>query len=60
MVISGSVLAGQYGMDYEVDVRVASRELTERERQQLTVYLHKGLPVSLTWARFWIGILTTT
>ena len=37
-----SVLAGQYGMDYEVDVRVASRELTERERQQLTVYLHKG------------------
>lgn len=37
-----SVLAGQYGMDYEVDVRVASRPLTERERQQLTVYLHKG------------------
>jgi hypothetical protein len=37
-----SVLAGQYGMDYEVDVRVASRELTERERQQLTVYLHRG------------------
>jgi hypothetical protein len=37
-----SVLAGQYGMDYEVDVRVASRELTERERQKLTVYLHKG------------------
>jgi DNA modification methylase len=36
------VLAGQYGMDYEVDVRVASRELTERERQQLTVYLHRG------------------
>jgi hypothetical protein len=35
-------LAGQYGMDYEVDVRVASRELTERERQQLTVYLHRG------------------
>lgn len=37
-----SVLAGQYGMDYEVDVRVASRPLTERERQQLTVYLHRG------------------
>ena len=34
--------SGQYGMDYEVDVRVASRPLTERERQQLTVYLHKG------------------
>lgn len=37
-----SVLAGQYGMDYEVDVRVANRVLTERERQQLTVYLHRG------------------
>lgn len=37
-----SVLAGQYGMDYEVDVRVASRPLTEREREQLTVYLHEG------------------
>lgn len=37
-----SVLAGEYGMDYEVDVRVASRPLSERERQQLTVYLHKG------------------
>ena len=37
-----SVLAGQHGMDYEVDVRVANRVLTERERQQLTVYLHRG------------------
>lgn len=37
-----NVLAGQYGMDYEVDVRVANRVLTEKERQQLTVYLHKG------------------
>lgn len=37
-----SVLAGEYGMDYEVDVRVASRPLSERERQQLTVYLHRG------------------
>jgi len=37
-----NVLAGQYGMDYAVDVRVANRVLTERERQQLTVYLHKG------------------
>lgn len=34
--------ADEYGLDYEVDVRVASRELTERERQKLTVYLHKG------------------
>jgi site-specific DNA-methyltransferase (adenine-specific)/modification methylase len=36
------VLAGQYGMDYEVDVRVASRPLTEKEREKLTVYLHEG------------------
>lgn len=34
--------ADDFGLDYEVDVRVASRELTERERQQLTVYLHRG------------------
>lgn len=34
--------ADEYGLDYEVDVRVASRELTERERQKLTVYLHQG------------------
>ena len=44
-----SVLAGQYGMDYEVDVRVASRELTERERQQLTVYLHRGATGEWNW-----------
>ena len=37
-----SVLAGKHGMDYEVDVRVASRALTEREREKLTVYLHRG------------------
>lgn len=34
--------ADEYGLDYEVDVRVSSRELTERERQKLTVYLHQG------------------
>ena len=34
--------ATQYGMDYEVDVRVTSRELTEKEREKLTVLLHKG------------------
>lgn len=37
-----SVLADRHGMDYEVDVRVASRPLTEKEREKLTVYLHKG------------------
>ena len=36
------VLAAQHGKDYTVDVRVASRPLTEKEREKLTVYLHKG------------------
>lgn len=30
------------GMDYEIDVRVSSRDLTEKERERLTVYLHRG------------------
>jgi hypothetical protein len=34
--------AKQYGPDYEVDVRVASRPLTEKEHQKLIVYLHRG------------------
>lgn len=33
--------AAKYG-DIEVEVRVSSRELTEKERERLTVYLHKG------------------
>ena len=37
-----SVLRAAYGADYMVDVRVASRPLTEKEREKLTVYLHKG------------------
>ena len=37
-----SVLAGKHGMDYEIDVRVSSRDLTEKERERLTVYLHRG------------------
>ena len=32
----------KYGPDYTVDVRVASRKLTEKERQKLAVYLHQG------------------
>jgi len=36
------VLSQKYGADYEVDVRVASRALTEKEREKLTVFLHKG------------------
>jgi len=41
--------ADDYGLDYEIDVRVASRELTERERQKLTVYLHKGAAGDWDW-----------
>ena len=37
-----NVLAQSYGQDYEVEVRVSSRALTEKEREKLTVYLHKG------------------
>ena len=37
-----NVLAAENGPDYEVDVRVASRPLTEKEREKLVVYLHKG------------------
>jgi DNA methylase len=44
-----SVLAGQYGMDYEVDVRVSSRALSEKERERLTVYLHRGATGEWNW-----------
>ena len=36
------VLSQKYGSNYEVDVRVASRALTEKEREKLTIFLHKG------------------
>ena len=37
-----SVLMDKHGSGYEVEVRVASRALTEKEREKLTVFLHKG------------------
>lgn len=37
-----NVLASKYGKDYAVEVRVSSRALTEKEREKLTVFLHKG------------------
>ena len=37
-----NVLDDKFGGDYEVEVRVASRALTEKEREKLTVFLHKG------------------
>jgi hypothetical protein len=32
----------KHGSGYEIEVRVSSRALTEKEREKLTVYLHKG------------------
>lgn len=37
-----NVLLAKHGADYEVEVRVSSRALTEKEREKLTVYLHRG------------------
>src|SRR5512139_1714267 len=37
-----NVLMQKYGGDYEVEVRVSSRLLTEKEREKLTIFLHKG------------------
>ena len=37
-----NVWAAEHGPDFEVDVRVASRALSEKERERLTVLLHKG------------------
>ena len=37
-----NVLASKYGKDYEVEVRVASRPLDEKEREKLTIYLAQG------------------
>jgi hypothetical protein len=43
------VLAQTHGADYEVDVRVASRALTEKEREKLTVFLHRGAVGDWAW-----------
>lgn len=39
----------QFGADYEVDVRVSSRLLTDKERQKLVVFLHKGTVGDWNW-----------
>jgi len=41
--------SARYGPDYEVDVRVASRPLTEKERQKLVVFLHRGTMGQWDW-----------
>lgn len=43
------VLMDKYGPEYEVEVRVSSRPLTEKEREKLTVYLHKGAAGEWDW-----------
>ena len=37
-----NVWSADHGPDYEVDVRVSNRPLSEDERKKLTVFLHKG------------------
>lgn len=37
-----SALVAEHGPDFEIEVRVASRELSEKEREKLTVLLHAG------------------
>ncbi len=39
----------RYGPDYAVDVRVASRPLSEKERQKLAIYLHSGATGEWDW-----------
>ena len=39
----------KYGPDYQVDVRVASRTLTEQEHQKLAAMLHTGAVGSWDW-----------
>ena len=41
--------AQKFGDDYEIDVRVASRKLTDPERQALVVALHGGASGSWDW-----------
>jgi len=44
-----SVLKAVYGDNYEVEVRRATRALTEEERQRLTILLHASATGSWNW-----------
>jgi len=44
-----SALKVVYGDDYEVEVRRATRALTDEERQRLTILLHAGATGSWNW-----------
>ncbi len=54
------LLAAYDDPDYEVDVRVASRPLTKREWQELTVLLHEGTTGEWSWEGLanWEGVDT--
>jgi hypothetical protein len=41
--------AEKYGPDYEVDCRQASRKLTEKERQKLSIFLRSGTVGHYDW-----------
>lgn len=41
--------SNKFGKDYEVDVRVSSRPLTERERKKLVIFLRKGAVGQFDW-----------
>jgi DNA modification methylase len=44
-----NVLMEQHGPDYVVECRQSSRALTEKEREKLTVFLHKGAAGEWDW-----------
>ena len=44
-----NVLMKQHGGDYEIECRQSDRALTEKEREKLTVFLHKGAAGEWDW-----------
>ena len=44
-----NVLMAQHGGEYEIECRQSDRALTEKEREKLTVFLHKGAAGEWDW-----------
>lgn len=44
-----AVLKKKHGGDFEIECRQSSRKLTEKEREKLTIYLHKGATGEWDW-----------
>ena len=44
-----NVLMAQHGGDYEIECRQSDRALTEKERENLTIFLHKGAAGEWDW-----------